>query len=177
MALNLDQLQDRIIEGIRKASPPAGYEHLGECWEWTGRATGKMGYGTIRLAGSPTEAVHRVSLWAFTGRMLQDDELVLHQCDNGRCVRPTHFKIGTHVENMAERSMRGRQCCGSSHYKTNLTDEDIQGIRLHRSWGWTHTAIADQFNTTKSAVEHILAGRTFAHVPYDPRYDGNFIPF
>lgn len=78
---------------------------------------------------------------------------------------------------MEERSARNRQCRGSDHHKTKLTDDHVQSIRLYRTWGWSCKAIAARFDMSKSAIEHIIAGRSFSHVPYDAYHDGNYIPF
>lgn len=176
MSFNLDQLQLRILGNIVKAAPPEGYDVEGECWLWKGRPSGRSGHGDIRLAGSPTSKAHRVSYWAFTGQ-LANGEMLLHQCDRGLCVRPTHMRTGDHTANMAERSERGRTSRGASHHTTNLTVEQVQRIRQHNTWGWSNGRIAAVFLTSTQSVRRIVNRETWAHVPYDPRYDGGCIPW
>lgn len=176
MSFNLDQLQDRILSNIVKAPAPEGYHVPGECWIWQGRAAGRTAHGQMRLAGAPTEEAHRLSWYAWTGT-LPSDEYLLHACDVGMCVRPNHMRLGSHQENMEDRCERGRTCKGADHYATCLTEEKVKEIRLRATWGHNNSTIAEEFGQTTQTIRRIVNGDTWAHVPYDQEYDGNFIPW
>lgn len=182
------QLQVRISEMVEYVPPPEGYDLDTPCWRWTGRLTrgkfsrkGHQGYGTLRLAGSPTEAAHRLSWWAHRDDAVTTDppapEVVLmHQCDNSACVNPSHLVLGDHAANMAERRERGRHLnCHSS----TLSEAQIHEIRLRAHMGETHRQIGEDFGLSKSAICHIVAGRSFGHVytPLDVEPDPDHIPF
>lgn len=170
---NLDQLQARIQFWVAKRRR---HPSLGPCWEWTGRETGRMGYSQMRVAGAPILAAHRVSFWAHTGRLPTDGELLLHQCDNPKCVNPAHLKLGSHAENMAERQDRERQSRGARHYN-GLPAPQVQSIRYHLSLGWSHSKVAEKHHVSPAAVQRIATGKTYKDVPYDPKFDANVIPF
>lgn len=46
-----------------------------------------------------------------------DGKVVMHLCDNPRCIEPTHLALGTNSENMLDAKKKGR--LGGRHKKTN----------------------------------------------------------
>jgi hypothetical protein len=75
------------------------------CWNWTGKLN-QHGYGVITVDGRNTRA-HRAM--HFMLRPNADKSLVvMHTCDNPRCVNPQHLKLGTQKENMADMHAKGR---------------------------------------------------------------------
>lgn len=75
------------------------------CWIWTG-ACGGDGYGNTTVDGKQIGA-HRLSWTAFRGPIPAGIH-VLHHCDISSCVNPDHLWLGTHADNMADRSRKGR---------------------------------------------------------------------
>jgi hypothetical protein len=65
------------------------------CWLWTG-CTGKMGYGHVRC-NDVNFAAHRMS-WLISGNCIKDSsDILLHKCDNKRCVNPAHLELRKQV--------------------------------------------------------------------------------
>jgi hypothetical protein len=79
-----------------------------ECWEWQG-ATGGTGYGEFCVKGA-LMAAHRVS-WELHNGVIPEGSLVLHKCDNRRCVNPVHLFLGSQSDNMLDASRKGRHHC------------------------------------------------------------------
>lgn len=74
------------------------------CWEWMGahsrgRAMFDAGNGMVQAS--------RMS-WEMHNGPIPDGIDVCHHCDNGSCVNPSHFFLGTHLDNMADRERKGR---------------------------------------------------------------------
>jgi hypothetical protein len=74
------------------------------CWEWTGKLA--KGYGSIRWCGQWLLA-HRLS-YVWTHGAIQDGLLVIHSCDNPKCVNPAHLRLGTHRDNALDTVERGQ---------------------------------------------------------------------
>lgn len=93
--------EDRLMARIARVD--------GGCWEWTGPKD-KDGYGTIALVTEGmrrTYRTHRVAYQIWRGPV-PDQAVVMHACDNPRCINPDHLRVGTHADNMADKMSRGR---------------------------------------------------------------------
>lgn len=73
-----------------------------DCWEFTGGLN--KGYGVFSIESRAIIA-HRVS-WMMLRGPIPKGKLVLHKCDNRKCVNPNHLYIGTYSDNNYDRSMR-----------------------------------------------------------------------
>lgn len=82
------------------------------CWEWT-QYVRDGGYGLIKVWGTFIPA-HRYSYELHKGP-IPDGMLVLHDCDNKKCINPDHLHIGTHADNMREAAERGLMPKGNDH--------------------------------------------------------------
>ncbi len=81
------------------------------CHEWTGSTNGK-GYGILLLGGGSKDKkilllAHRLS-WMHHNGPLAKGQIVLHKCDNRRCIRADHLQAGTHQENTDDMIAKGR---------------------------------------------------------------------
>lgn len=128
------------------------------CWNWTAALSRKDGYGQFQLHGGPKLA-HRVSWFLTHGSW--PNALVLHSCDNPRCVNPAHLREGTHRDNMRDRSERGRcaRNSGEDCGRAKLTAEQVACIRKEAG---TQRAIAAAYGVSQSLVGQIKRGVVWA---------------
>ena len=77
----------------------------GSCWLWTGCRRAYR-YGSFHLADKLISA-HRYS-WLIHRGEIPHKLHVLHTCDNPICVNPEHLWVGTHQDNMKDKSNKGR---------------------------------------------------------------------
>lgn len=75
-----------------------GHVHKGhDCWTWTASISGTKGYGQCSLKYPHGDAfAHRVS-WVLHNGPIPERMLVLHQCNNSKCVRPDHLFLAPHM--------------------------------------------------------------------------------
>jgi len=77
-----DKQQERFWKKVNKTDT---------CWLWTG-CCGKMGYGHVRC-NDINFAAHRMS-WIIAGNQIKDStDILLHKCDDKRCVNPAHLEL------------------------------------------------------------------------------------
>ena len=76
------------------------------CDEWSG-CTNAKGYGTTKQAGKRWLA-HRLAWVVANGRPIPAGKVILHTCDNPPCCEPTHLRLGTQADNIADMVAKGR---------------------------------------------------------------------
>lgn len=85
------------------------------CWEWGGRLY--RGYGHFWLNGKQV-LVHRYLIERDFGPIPKGMHL-MHKCDNRKCVRPEHLRIGTPLENVRDCHTKGRHPDNQHSKKTH----------------------------------------------------------
>lgn len=120
-----------------------------ECWEW--QAGLVRGYGRFRIGQIPIPA-HRLS-WMILRGPIPEGMLVLHKCDNTKCVNPSHLYLGSHADNVSDRCARYKGMIGRG---SRFNGEDIQRIKLLYSKGVTQRKIAQELNVSQPYISLII---------------------
>lgn len=131
------------------------------CWEWMGNPSTKFGYCKYNR-----RLVHRLS-WNFTNGDIPVGMLVLHRCDNPKCVRPDHLFLGTQKDNVHDMIQKGRARRnarkGEANYLTKISNADVQKIRQLAVSGTKQNEIARNFGISTAQVSRIVNNRTRQH--------------
>jgi hypothetical protein len=166
---------DRIFQRI-KIDEETG------CWEWQGRRD-KDGYGLLYWVNPQTgvrfQRAHRVSCELFAGP-LDSSLMVLHSCDNPRCIYPLYLSQGTARENKIDCAKKGRVGTGynwrpeailrgESRGQAKLTEGIVREIRRRKqerncSIRALERQLADEFGVCIGTVKKVMWGKTWKHV-------------
>lgn len=136
------------------------------CWPWQG--TLKDGYGQLKQQDGQTNIyAHRASMEITHGVPVPGHLVVMHRCDNPRCVNPHHLRIATQRANVIDMHRKGRapktSKRGDAHASTKVSDADVAKIRAlwaarHRTMV-TQTALAERFGVTQAQISRIVNGK------------------
>ena len=77
------------------------------CHEWTG-CVDAWGYGRFTTGYHVSVIAHRFAWQMANGRPVPSGMMVLHHCDNPRCVNADHLFLGTNSDNQLDAARKGR---------------------------------------------------------------------
>jgi hypothetical protein len=127
------------------------------CWVWQGGCN-VNGYGCLRRGPSGKPAYcHRIVYEHHFGE-IPKGMVVMHTCDNRRCVNPEHLQAATQGDNMRDMFKKGR-CTRSV-----LTEPEVREIRRLSENGVSTHAIANTFCVSPATIYNITTGRAWAWV-------------
>lgn len=113
------------------------------------------------------ELLHRVVYSEYNGVAMKDlaGLSVRHTCDNPRCVNPEHLVLGTHQDNMRDKSERGRNpdVTGELNPKARLSLEAVQDIRdnyVPFKKGMRQY-FANKYNVKPSTISDVISNRSW----------------
>jgi hypothetical protein len=133
------------------------------CWNWTASTAGK-GYGQFRIPGTRKNIyAHRLSYEIHKGP-IPEGILVLHSCDNPRCVNPDHLSLGDSGDNLKDMAAKGRHLFGELNAQAKLTGRKVHAIHDAAARGSTQKQIAERFGVGQMTICRILRGERWRHI-------------
>ena len=134
------------------------------CWNWSG-CTNSKHYGQVRRNGRKVGA-HRVFYEHHVGKVPKGF-LILHRCDNPKCVNPEHLFLGTAKDNMDDMFDKGREnkLHGEQHARSKLTNDQVLAIRKDTRAQWQ---IAIDYKVSQITVSSIKRLATWKHLIGEP---------
>lgn len=143
----------------------------GNCLVWTGaphgtRSQGK-GHGIFCPGGKGKTARSHRWLYEQALGVVPATAVVMHTCDNPRCVKLQHLDLGTLQLNNADMRRKGRQAIssgvrGERHGSAKLSDVEVAEIRRELE-GTRHrrgfrAELAKQYGVSKNTIDRIAIG-------------------
>lgn len=132
------------------------------CWCWTG--TGSR-YGMFWSGDGRRIGAHRFSYEMHRGP-IPNGMLVMHTCDNPKCVNPDHLRLGTPKDNMEDMDRKGRRRTGARRGEacsfSALNADAVRFIRAHPEMRLTD--LGERFGVTPNTIRAVRIGKTWTHV-------------
>lgn len=129
------------------------------CWEWKGTIDG-YGYGVMDHNRKRYRA-HVLAL-EFDGRPVPEGMQGCHDCDNRKCVRPSHLYPGTPKDNYQDAVSRNRNTKGEKHGHARLTESDVKAMRM--TSGLSFAEIGRRFGVSRPTAARVVKGTSWRHV-------------
>lgn len=133
------------------------------CWAWHGPKN-ETGYGRFYFRGRNWKA-HRVAYELMVGpippREGYHGTIVMHTCDNPRCVNPLHLRLGSNADNLADAKAKGRL---RGNNRNKLNEDDVRKIRERAEAGERLRVIAKDYGINVTHVSHIRTRKAWSCV-------------
>jgi len=132
------------------------------CWVWTA-CVDTSGYGKLSVGSREFDRAHRISYRLHHGP-IPEGLLVLHRCDNRRCVNPAHLFLGSIQDNMRDMVSKERQARGENKWTAVLTAAEVVELRERHADGETLSYLATVYGITNKQASSIACGDSWKHV-------------
>jgi hypothetical protein len=137
------------------------------CWLWTGSVReSRLGrdYGRLYVGLVEGKSIYRpahIVSYELHCAPVSAGMFVCHRCDNPSCVNPDHLFLGTPAENAFDMKSKKRNAVGSRVGTAKLSAREVKEILQRLSKGARHSALADEFGVSRSAITLIRKGRNW----------------
>lgn len=136
-------------------------EEVDGCYEYQGAITDN-GYGFFWYKAR-NEYAHRVA-WRLEKGEIPESKLVLHLCDNRRCVRVKHLFLGTHKDNTQDMMMKGRCVVVRGSDRSIISDATIKALKEDLKSGMRICDASRKHGIEQPNVSAIARGKSWRHI-------------
>lgn len=98
---------------------------------------------------------HNITLGSIKGLVVR------HTCNNPRCINPEHLLLGTHQDNMDDRTKSGNNPVGEKNPQAVITWNDVRRIRQMYADGVKQVEIARMYKTSQGRISNIILKRVW----------------
>jgi hypothetical protein len=134
--------------------------NVGNCVEWVGHDS--YGYAMHYWNGKKTPVARTV--YSLSVRPVSDDEIVFRICDNKRCVRHSHLRLGTKTDGMVK-LYNYRSCRGERNYSAKLTENDVRMARsMYAERVMSIRELSSKFGVTYGTMLRVVKYKIWTHV-------------
>lgn len=163
--MNVSDIPETVIFNFQRKIK---FNFVTGCWEWTGSLISQMGYGEIarnnKIRNGKHTNAHQLSWLIYNGK-IPDGIFVCHECDNPKCVNPNHLFLGTPLDNMRDRSRKGRNKnqTGERNCMSKLTEAQVLEIyQVGQQKNYPCKDLSDQFGVSRTTISEIVHGNKWS---------------
>jgi hypothetical protein len=144
-----EEMLTKLAEGVQ-VDPNTG------CWNWC-KGMMTVGYGLV-YNGEQSVAAHKASYEAYYGEIPNGTQvLVLHRCNNPKCINPDHLYLGSKKSNMYD-ALQSGVFTG----RRILRKEDRSFIKYLHSKGLSMRLIAKMYLTNHPQISRAIKENEYA---------------
>jgi hypothetical protein len=150
---------DFVNNKLHKRAKPVQYIVNGDCWECVSHVI-DGGYPRIRF-NDRLWKMSRLVYEIYNNKSIEAGFVIMHSCDNPKCINPSHLSEGTSKENNDDKMRKGRykHLQGEETSMNKLTEKQVRFIRedgVH-----TIQELSNMFEVHISCIKSIKEGRTW----------------
>jgi hypothetical protein len=141
-------------------------ENPDKCWEVVALYKDKDGYGRFWVDGKNIFA-HRFAFQNYHNRLIQDNMVICHTCDNPNCCNPNHLWEGTVKDNITDRDNKGRHYKGKGEKSTYsiLTEKQVLEIRAkYQNNGKSYRELSKEYGISITTICFIIKRKRWSHI-------------
>lgn len=135
------------------------------CWYWVA-GVNSAGYGAF-WNGKFKSPAHRDSYELWVGHLEEPKNVILHMCDNRRCVNPAHMLAGSIADNNLDKMLKGREAApkGSQSPSSILVEAQVLRIReLYAQGLFSMHELAEQYGVSDETIRLIIHRLSWRHI-------------
>ena len=124
------------------------------CWFWLATHF-KSGYPQFfwgRENGKEKTVKGHRAAWRIYKGEITENLMVLHKCNNRKCVNPEHLYLGNHAQNMKDRDDCGHTSKWDKRYNFKRNDELVAKVMDLKNRGFISDDIAKELNIGRTTV-------------------------
>lgn len=131
------------------------------CWNCVSHSCDSSGYPRV----SYKNKMYKISrfIYEFYKEKIKDGNVILHSCDNPKCINPEHLSQGTHQENMIDMVNKKRY---SVKMKIDVwVEETILDIYdLYHNKIYNQRELSEKYNMSRSIINKIVRGISYKYL-------------
>lgn len=134
------------------------------CWE-TDYCEDKNGYSNFKLKGI-TYRLTRVAYCVANKCDMPVDKVVMHSCNNPKCINPKHLSLGTNQDNIDYRVKCNRSAKGEFHGCAVHTEDEIWDLllRIYKGEFKSHQQIVNYGYIKSTTLYNLLNGNIWKYL-------------
>lgn len=159
-----EHILEKDLENLVKSKKYIKYIiNQNNCWECTSHDINRKKKDYIRIGRfGKGWYMHRYVYTIYNGE-IPDNMVVMHTCDNTRCINPEHLKLGTQLDNVKDMDDKGRRKYKAHHGADNPSSkhskEKCWNIKKDLDNGISAKEVIKKYNVSGSLVSNIKTGK------------------